>query len=300
MFYIGIGLGVFGILSIISLLLLLKAIRDVLKQMDEIEEQPEENRELKNPVTSRSLEMLLVRINRIYQSRQQERILLLRREKGIRREIENVSHDLRTPLTSIIGYLDLIQDKDTGEEEKREYLEIIGKRARGLKNLIDNFYELSRLEGENYPVTLTTVPLQPLIKEIILSFYREFEERGIQVAVKLEEIERVTVADRLQLSRIIINLIQNATKYSRSFFEIEQVSKDGLCSIYFRNDHKGMKEEEMELIFNRFYTGDTVRSNRSSGLGLTIAKILAEKQKAKIHACLEGDVFVIKLQLNIL
>lgn len=298
MIYVGIGLCIIGIIPAISLLTLIRAIRAVVIQMDEIEEQPEENRQLRNPVTSRYLEKLLIRINRIYQSRQLERIRLQKREKGIRGEIENISHDIRTPLTSIMGYLDLMQDKDLEESEREEYLEVVRKRARVLKGLIENFYELSRLEGENYPITLTAVSIQPAIREAILAFYREFEEKGIEVNVKLEEAQCVAVADKLQLNRIFTNLIQNALKYGSHFFEVEQQYKDGICSIYFRNDQKGMKEEELELIFNRFYTGDTARNRGSSGLGLTIAKLLAEKQKASIKAWLEDDVFVIELQLK--
>ncbi|SHO54000.1 sensor histidine kinase [Anaerocolumna xylanovorans] len=298
MIYLGIGLCIIGIIPAVTLFTLIRALKSIIIQMDEIEEQPEENRQLKSPDTSRYIEKLLIRINCIYQSRQQERIHLQRREKGIRSEIENISHDLRTPLTSILGYLDLLQDKDVSEAEKAEYLEIIGKRARGLKSLIENFYDLSRMEGESYPITLTVVLVQAAIRETVLAFYREFEEKGIQVTVELEEKEFFVAADKVQFNRILTNLIQNALKFSNSFFEIRQESKDSACCIQFRNDQKDMKEEDLDLIFNRFYTGDATRSRGSSGLGLTIAKLLAEKQKASISAWLEEGVFVIELQLK--
>lgn len=298
MIYLGIGLCIIGIIPAVALFTLIRALKSIIVQMDEIEEEPEENRQLKNPDTSRCLEKLLIRINRIYQSRQQERIRLQRREKGIRREIEDISHDLRTPLTSILGYLDLLQDKDIPETEKAAYLEVIEKRARGLKSLIENFYELSRLEGENYPLVLSVVSVQAAVREAVLAFYREFEEKDIRVTVELEEKECFVTADKVYFNRILTNLIQNACKYSNYFFEIRQESKDGACCLQFRNDWKDGKEEDLDFIFNRFYTGDATRSRGSSGLGLTIAKLLAEKQKASVSAWLEGDVFVIELKLK--
>lgn len=296
MIYLGIGLCIIGIIPAVILFTLIRGLKSVTAQMDEIEKQPEQNRQLKNPDTSHSMEELLSRINRIYQSRQKERIRLQRREEGIRREIENISHDLRTPLTSILGYFDLMEDEDVSEAEKEEYLKIIKKRAKGLKSLIDNFYDISRLEGENYPVTMEEVPIQSAVRETVLGFYREFEEKHIQVTIELEETEYLVTADKLQLNRILTNLIQNALKFGSKYFEIRQESKAGTCCIQFRNDQEGMKEEELNLIFGRFYTRDATRSRGSSGLGLTIIKLLAEKQKICVKAWLEEGTFVIELQ----
>ena len=102
--------------------------------------------------TNHGIEELLKEINNIYQARQQERIVYQRREIQIRREIENISHDLRTPLTSIIGYVELMQDAQTNETGRAEYLQVIRKRAKVLQGFIQDFFELSRIEGENYPL----------------------------------------------------------------------------------------------------------------------------------------------------
>jgi len=260
--------------------------------MEEIEEHPERNRQIKIFTTNHHMEQLLTKINYIYQARQQERIKYQRREIQIRIEIENISHDLRTPLTSIIGYVDLIQDTQT---KRDEYLQIIKKRAKVLQSFIQNFYELSRIEGDNYPLALEVINVQNIISEVVVAYYNEFAEKKIQVEIELDEKPCLIIADKLQLNRILNNLIQNAIKYSQSQFIIKQYILNGKCIIWFQNERNQMKEDELKYIFERFYTGDLTRNNRSTGLGLTISKILVEKMKGSIEAKFDGEFFVIEL-----
>lgn len=273
-----------------------RALRGASKQMDDIEKHPERNRQVTTFATNRRFEELLNRINRIYQARQQERIIYQRRETQIRREIENVSHDLRTPLTSIIGYVDLIQDGETSEADKQEYLNIIHKRARVLQGFIQDFYEISRIEGENYPLLLSRIPVQPMVSEAAVAYYNEFDKRDIKVSVELEEKQCCIIADKIQFNRILNNLIQNALKYADKLFVIRQFTTAGWCILQFKNDKYNMKEEELKLIFDRFYIGDQTRNEGSTGLGLTITKILVEKMKGSIEARLEENMFVIELR----
>jgi signal transduction histidine kinase len=264
--------------------------------MDEIEKNPQSNRQLKNLSTNRRIEEVLNKINLIYQARQKERIIYQRRETQIRQEIENISHDLRTPLTSIMGYVELLQDKETKEEEKEEYLQIISKRARVLQAFIQDFYEISRMEAEDYPLLLDKVSVQHMVGEAAVSYYHEFETKNIHVTIDLEERPCYIIADKIQYNRILNNLIQNALKYAKKQFMIKQYSEKGRCILQFRNDKSNMKEEKLKLVFDRFYTGDQTRSNGSTGLGLTITRILVEKMKGAINARFEEDMFVIELQ----
>jgi Osmosensitive K+ channel histidine kinase len=296
MLYFCLVLFIISILLTAHLLFLNRAIQDALKQMEEIEEHPERNRQLKAIQSNRIIEGLFNRINRIYMARQQERIVYQRRETQIRREIENISHDLRTPLTSIIGYVDLIRDTETKEEEKQEYLDIIYKRARVLQGFIQDFYEISRIEGDDYPFLLDTVSVQSILSDAAVAYYNEFERKHIHVMIDLSEKQSFIIADKIQLNRILNNLIQNALKYAQNQFCIQQSVKDGRCIIKFINDKGNMKEEELKLIFDRFYTGDQTRNNGSTGLGLTITKMLVEKMKGCIDARFENDSFVIELQ----
>jgi len=295
MAYICIALFIISFLLAVRLYFIRRAISSARKQMEEIEEHPERNRQLKAVAVNHEMERLLTKINDIYQARQQERIVYQRRETQIRREIENISHDLRTPLTSIIGYVDLIQDVQTKETEREDYLQIIKKRAKILQGFIHDFYELSRIEADDYPFVLDIINVQNILSEVAVAYYNEFSKKKIQVEVDLDEKQCFIIADKIQLNRILNNLIQNVLKYSHSQFAIKQYILNGKCIIQFRNDKGEMKEDELKYIFDRFYTGDSSRSSKSTGLGLTISKLLVERMKGSIEARLDGDFFVIEL-----
>lgn len=297
--YVIIGLIVIIIILAAQLFLLKGGIRDAAEQMDEIEEHPERNRQLKALTSNHDLQELLKRINYIYQARQKERIVYQRRETQIRQEIENISHDLRTPLTSIMGYVDLISDGETSKEEREEFLKIISKRARVLQGFIQDFYEISRIEADDYPMLPEALPVQSIIRETIVAYYHEFNRKNIQVSVELEDKNSIILADKILFNRIINNLIQNALKYAVSKFSVRQFVTEKRCILQFINDRGEMTDQELSLIFNRFYTGDASRSNSGTGLGLTITKLLVEKMKGSIDARFEDDLFIIELQWTI-
>ncbi len=193
----------------------------------------------------------------------------------------------------------MIRDDTTEERERREYLELIQKRAKVLQGFIQDFYDLSRIEAEDYPLLLEVVQVQKILSETVVSYYHEFEKRHIEVTVDLEERPAHIIADGIQFNRILNSLIQNALKYAEKEFKIKQSTHEGECILKFLNDKNRMKEGELNLIFDRFYTGDTARNSQSTGLGLTIVKLLAEKQKGRITARMEDDFFVIELRFQL-
>lgn len=290
-------IGLFLLVLILSgrLFFLHKAMKSAVGQMEEIEQHPDQNRQLKTFSSAPLFEKLLQRINNLYGARQMERILYQRKEVKIRQEIENISHDLRTPLTSILGYLDLLQDEETKVEEREEYLTIIRKRAKLLQSFIQDFYEISQIEADDYPLTYDVINVQAMVKEAAVAYYNEFDYKNIQVEINLENRPCSIIADKLQFNRILNNLIQNALKYTNSQFSIKQFTQHGCCYLQFCND-AAISESELTYIFDRFFTGDHSRGNQSSGLGLTITKLLTEKMKGQIEARLEQGMFVIELQ----
>ncbi|WP_434794060.1 sensor histidine kinase [Terrisporobacter petrolearius] len=258
--------------------------REAKDNLKEISKDIERNRRLTLSSPNKDMENLLVEINNYLEITQMEKIKNVRREQELRKEIENISHDLRTPLTSILGYIDLMKDEEIGNEEKYEYISIVEKKSRALKNLIQNFYDLSRLETDEYKIEIKNIDIHKELMEQLLIFYNDFDKKNIDVELNLGDKEIIIQGDLKIIERIFINLIQNAAKYTKDTFKVcIKESKDNV-DIIFSNNVENLEEIPVEKLFNRFYMKDESRNNQSSGLGLTITKLLVEKINGSIKA----------------
>lgn len=264
-------------------------IREAKDNLKEISNDIERNRRLALSSPNKDMENLLVEINNYLEITQMEKIKNVRREKELRKEIENISHDLRTPLTSILGYIDLMKDEEISNEEKYEYISIVEKKSRALKNLIQDFYDLSRLETDEYKIEIKNIDIHKELMEQLLIFYNDFDKKNIDVELNLGDEEIIIQGDLKIIERIFINLIQNAAKYTKDTFKVcIKESKDNV-DIIFSNNVENLEEIFVEKLFNRFYMKDESRNNQSSGLGLTITKLLVEKINGSIKAEIEDN-----------
>ena len=164
-------------------------------------------------VPNSAAEELLDEVNRLLELRQADRAAYQARERALRQQIANVSHDLRTPLTSILGYLQLLEDPGLTEGERREYLAVIAGRARALQSLITSFYDLSRLEGGEYLLQREKVDLYTSLSGLLAAFYNDFTDRGFDMEVELAEGLPQVWADAGAVLRIFTNLIRNALEH---------------------------------------------------------------------------------------
>lgn len=276
--------------------LLSRSINNVTKDFKYISKNVNSNRKLKLNYPEKHLEQLLLEINKYLEDTQIYKQKYIKREEEIRKEIENISHDLRTPLTSIRGYLELIKDEDIPDKEKKEYIYIIEKRAKVLQNLIQDFYDLSRLENNDYNFSMEIIDINKELKEQILMFYNDFDKNNIDVDIKLKETPILVYLDKNAIERVFHNLIQNATKYSKSKFCMLLNSKNGEIIIEFKNDVQDMNRQDLDLLFNRFYMKDSSRSKDSSGLGLTITKFLIESMNGKIDIELDNEWITFRIK----
>lgn len=151
-----------------------KDIRSCARQLRELPGAP-----VRMAAPNRAAEELLASINALLRLRQDDAAEHRRQERAIRQQISNISHDLRTPLTSILGYLQLLEGDSLTQEERGEYLEIVRGRAKSLQSLITSFYELSRLEGGEYPLSREKVDLYHILSELAAEFYNDFEEARV-------------------------------------------------------------------------------------------------------------------------
>ena len=244
----------------------------------------------------RAAEELLTAINGLLALREADAGAYRRQERAIRQQISNISHDLRTPLTSILGYLQLLEGDALTPEERGEYLRIVQGRAKSLQSLIASFYDLSRLEGGEYPLSRERVDLYHVLSELVAEFYNDFEGSGFQMTVELEEGLPPVMADPAGALRVFTNLIRNALEHGRERMSILLYQEGDELVTAFANDAPGLTEEDVEHVFDRFFTADKMRTGQSTGLGLAIVKALVERMGHTVTARLTGGMFLVEVR----
>lgn len=197
------------------------------------------------------------------------------------------------PLTSILGYLQLLESERLTPQQRRHYLEIVSDRARVLQDLITAFYDLSRIEGGEYPLDLQPVDLRRALEPLLAGFYEDFERAGFQVTVELDEHLPPVLADPGAVTRILTNLIGNALKHGRAALTIRLYASGGQLVTAFSNDAPGLSPEDLSRVFERFYTADQMRTGQNTGLGLAIVKALAQRMGHTPFAELDDGTFTV-------
>ena len=226
-------------------------------------------------------------------------LIILRREhhrytqgdKELKAAVTNISHDLRTPLTAICGYLDLMRRMEI-PEKLGQYISIIEDRTELMKQLTEELFEYSVILSANENSEKEEVSVNQVLEDSIMGYYAAMTEKGIDPVIKLTEQKIVRTLNRAELSRVFSNLLNNAIKYSDGDLEIT-LSDEG--SVSFSNTAKGLDPVQVERLFDRFYTVESARN--STGLGLSIAKTLVEQSGGSITADYKGDRLTITVVL---
>ncbi|MRG85892.1 sensor histidine kinase [Salinibacillus xinjiangensis] len=218
-------------------------------------------------------------------------------EENVRLFITGLSHDLRTPLTSIKGYVQLLEEV-SDERKRAHYIKIIERSVTRLLEMTDQFYDLARIETNQKELQLSSFSLSNLVEDIFLSFYEQFEEQNIELHFPEHGRESQIIADEFMLTRVIQNIIQNILRYAKSKAVISYEHSDTDLIFSVKNDVKSHSKVAIEKVFLRFYTEDKNRTNtEASGLGLYLSKKLVEKMNGKMDAELDEDWFVLHIHL---
>nr|WP_317325450.1 HAMP domain-containing sensor histidine kinase [uncultured Flavonifractor sp.] len=250
---------------------------------------------LRMAVPNRAAEALLEQVNQLLETRREERSRWQERERSLRQQIANVSHDLRTPLTSILGYLQLMEEEGLPEEERMEYLSVVENRAKALQSLITGFYDLSRLEGGEYPLEREPVNLYASLSGLLAAFYNDFTDRGFDMTVELEEGLPPVQADSGGVLRVFTNLIRNALDHGRGRMTVRLYREGEQVVSLFANQTDELTEEDLPRVFDRFFTSDKMRTGRNTGLGLAIVKTLTQQMGCGVAVSLEDGMFAIRV-----
>ena len=201
----------------------------------------------------------------------------------LKNAVSNISHDLRTPLTAICGYLDLLEQEEKSTTVER-YIEVIRNRTEILKQLIEELFRYSVIITTEDDITTEAVEINRVLEESIAAFYVALNERRIIPSIKMPESKVICYLDGSALARVFSNLLNNAIKYSDGDLDII-LSETG--EIIFSNTASGLNEVQVGKLFDRFYTVEAAR--KSTGLGLAIAKTLVEQMNGTISAKYENN-----------
>lgn len=215
--------------------------------------------------------------------------------------ITNVSHDIKTPLTSIINYVDLLKREKIDEEPIKGYIEVLENKSQRLKQLTDDLLEASKISSGNINLTMETINLTELLKQALGEFSEKFEEKNLTLKESFSDKEITIEADSRRIWRVIENLFNNVCKYAlpgtRVYLDMRVEQQDVTLSI--KNISAQPLNIPAEELTERFIRGDVSRSTEGSGLGLSIAKNLTELQNGQFHIYLDGDLFKVSLRFPI-
>lgn len=250
---------------------------------------------LRLSLPNKNIENLVVEINTLIDDKRKMENIYKEKDMELREAIANMSHDLRTPLTSIMGYVYLLNDDKLNKEERKEYLRIIEKRSLVLNDLITNFYGLSRIQADQYEIKFEPVNLELVLGEIIAAFYETLDYKFGEPEINIEEGLGPVLGDKQALNRIFTNLIENIIKHGEGEVKISLKKKNKYIVMEFSNKVEDLEAKDVNRIFEKFFTKDRMRTGQNTGLGLAIVKLLVEKQGQKIEAKKVGNRLVINI-----
>lgn len=241
-------------------------------------------------------------INEILDENRKQLINLKKAETANRQILTNLSHDVRTPLTSLTGYLEALAQNRTAENEIEEYIRIAYQKALNLKDLIANLFEWFKINSHEQEYQIKEYDINELTRQILIGFLPVTEQKNIGLDIQIPDGDFFLPVDKNAYERIINNLLDNFIKHSectRITVKIQKSEDEMLIEL--TNNGKQIPEKELPYLFDRLYQCDTARPQNGTGLGLTIVKELATAMNGKItvQSLSEETAFLLSFPLNV-
>lgn len=221
---------------------------------------------------------------------------LRRVNRSYQESITGISHDIRTPLTSVKGYVQMVRDRSISQEKKEEYLEIIEGRLADLTEILDQLFEYARIEAGELQLKSEKINAGNLFAETLSMFYEDFTEKGCEPEVRISEEPCFISGDPHAFVRILENLMKNALVHGTGFYEFVMFSEQGRVVIRFSNETDTIAPKDLDQIFDRFYTTDQSGSRKGTGLGLAIAREFTEQMGGAVQAYFHGKRFTVEAE----
>lgn len=289
-------LGLGCLLAVLGLVLLR---RQVIRLRQFVETLQESDTSISVPVDFQTPEVgkLVDGINLLVDKYRTNVAELRRKDETIKETITNLAHDVRTPLTSIEGYAKILKASEHLSKADAEAVETILERSDTLKRLLNQLFDFARLESDSFEYREMQIDLNAILRKTAVSFYSNFEAKGEEPEIMIAQEDFPCVGDPDAVTRVFSNVIFNALVHGKTNYSIASWQEPEAYAFCFRNDAGDIVQEDLDRLFDRFFTTDKSRSKKTTGLGLAIAKKIVMHMGGEIRAELKDGLFGIIIKI---
>jgi len=242
-------------------------------------------------------EMVLL-LNQSFTSVKELKKKMIRTNRAFKESITGVSHDLRTPLTSAGGFVQMLMKEELPKEERKEYIEIVWERIQAVRDLLDQLFTFARIEADEMEIIAEPVNLTNILYDTLSLYYQDFTERKEEPKVTVPEEPCIVSGNTESLKRVVTNIIYNALIHGDGDYTFDIKKGNHKILLCCSNHTQSIRQEDVENLFDRFYTSDKSRSRRTTGLGLSVAKRLTELMGGNIRADFHQKRLTIRLEFS--
>ncbi len=288
-----------GVLSVLILILIgilisyKRQVKDICRQLRFLQE-CDSNMLITTEMKKGHIGELAELLNTLLKERKKERADYQKKEQMIADIYTNLSHDIRTPLTSLDGYFQLLEETQE-ENDRKRYIQIIQERIESLKEMLEELFTYTKLQNGTYELKLEPQNVGQILKETVFSYYDDWAEQGISPQFEITEEPVWIRGNKQALRRTIQNIIKNGLDHGNKEIRIQLSGNEKQMELVFRNKIEPGEQIDISRVFERFYKADKARSKSSTGLGLSIAKGFVQKMHGEIAAEIKEDWFCIKI-----
>ncbi|MBQ6696578.1 MAG: HAMP domain-containing histidine kinase [Lachnospiraceae bacterium] len=290
----------------VILLLYIRVLKRELRGMQEelkLTMEPSYNRQIRVALFDKDLTNFTTQLNHNLDYQKELKECAKESEIKMKQSISDIAHDLRTPLTVIKGNLQMLERSRNLGEKEQTYLNICLDKADTLKDMVDDFFEMSVLESDSIQAQLEAFDMTGLLVQFIIDNEALIREHHLEPTLLLPDKSVMVCANVQMVMRMLSNLLNNVLKYAKNAFSLRmrevQTDTHALCEITFSNRLEPHISLDVEHLFERTYRGEHARSGSGAGLGLYIVKLLADKQNAKVYATNKEEELEITMQFPI-
>lgn len=294
------GFAILTILFAVSVILLISYRLEIKKITYELKfiRRNDTNMRLSQNIHFKETTHLIAELNDYISEQKAFCIKLENTNRMFKETITSISHDLRTPLTSASGYIQMANKPGVSDDKKKEYLSTVESRINAVNLLLNQLFEYARIESGEYSLSKAKINISNELCDAVSVFYDDFRSKNIIPEITISEEPLYILGDRDAVKRVFMNIINNAVKYGTGSFGIKTVKKSENIIISFFNETDKLSEHDVSRIFDRFYTSDLSRSKKSTGLGLAISKRFVNMMEGEISADYNDGIFKIEIRFK--